>query len=108
MGKDQGAQYLNQINPRNIYEQNIQLICYPSTLRQTKKDQILTQLMRKKSSLYTVFNFFKTFKDFLCLQNALTLSIFELEKCSSFSNRSEFCRKLIGNVISELRRQKRA
>ena len=61
MGKDQGAQYLNQINPRNIYEQNIQLICYPSTLRQTKKDQILTQLMRKKSSLYTVFNFFMDF-----------------------------------------------
>ena len=41
-----------------------------------------------------------------CFQIALTWSIFELEKCSFFLNRSEFRQKLIGYVITELRRQK--
>ena len=49
---------------------------------------------------------FKTFKDFICFQIALTRSIVELGKCSFFSNRSEFRQTLIGYVISELRRQK--
>ena len=43
--------------------------------------------------------------DFPFFQIALTRSIFELEKCTFFSNRSKFRQKLIGNVISELRRQ---
>ena len=38
----------------------------------------------------------------LCSQIAPTGSIFELEKCSFFLNRSEFCQKLIGYVYSEL------
>ena len=40
---------------------------------------------------------YKTFIDFLCFQIALTQSIFELEKCSFFLNRSEFRQKLIGS-----------
>ena len=36
------------------------------------------------------------------LKNALILSIFELEKCSFFLNRSEFRQKKIGAVISTL------
>ena len=43
------------------------------------------------------------FMDFPFFQIALTRSIFELEKCTFFSNRSKFRQKLIGNVISELR-----
>ena len=35
-------------------------------------------------------------------KNAITWSIFELEECSFFLNMSEFCKKLIGYVISEL------
>ena len=46
-------------------------------------------------------------KDFFHLQIALTRSIFELEKFSFFSNRSEIRNNLIGIVISELHRQKR-
>ena len=33
-------------------------------------------------------------------KNVLTLSVFELEKCSFFLNRSEFHQKLIGSIIS--------
>ena len=39
------------------------------------------------------------------MQNALILSVFELEKCSFFSNRSEFRQKCIGTIVSGLVRQ---
>ena len=45
------------------------------------------------------------FKDLSTSKTALTRSILELEKCSFFLNGSEFRQKLIGNVVSELRRQ---
>ena len=35
-------------------------------------------------------------------RNVLTLSVFELEKCSFFLNRSEFHQKLIGTIIRGL------
>jgi len=41
-------------------------------------------------------------------KNALTRSIFELEKCSFFLNGSEFRQKLIGTIISVLVRHLRA
>ena len=47
---------------------------------------------------------YKTFRDFLCFQIALTRLIFR--KMFFFLNRSEFRQKLIGYVFSELRRQK--
>ena len=48
----------------------------------------------------------ENFEDLHSSKRALTCSIFELEKCSFFLNGSEFRQKLIGNVISELGRQK--
>ena len=40
------------------------------------------------------------FMDFL--KNSLTRPFFELEKCSFFSNRSEFCQKSIGTIVRGL------
>ena len=40
-------------------------------------------------------------------KNVLTLSVFELEKCSFFLNRSEFHQKLIGTIIRGLVRNQR-
>jgi len=42
------------------------------------------------------------------IKNALTRSIFELEKCSFFLNGSEFRQKLIGTIIRVLVRHLRA
>ena len=113
VGQNQGARYLNWINQCKWTNLGAKYVinCYPRPPWQTKKNLILSQLMRKKIDfepcLYFFMDFqYKTLKDFFCLQIALTRSIFELEKCSFFSNRSEFRQKLIGNVISELRRQK--
>ena len=39
------------------------------------------------------------------LKNAVTLSIFELEKCSLHQNGVEFQKKMIGTIISRLVRQ---
>ena len=41
-------------------------------------------------------------------KNVLTLSVFELEKCFYFLNRSEFHQKLIGNIIRGLVRNQRS
>ena len=41
-------------------------------------------------------------------KDALTLSVFELEKCYFFLNRSEFRQKLIGTIINGLVRNQRA
>ena len=48
----------------------------------------------------------ENFRDLLKKKNALTRSIFKLEKCPFFLNRSEFRNKLIGNDISEIPLQK--
>ena len=46
----------------------------------------------------------KTFRDFLCFQIALTQSIFELERCSFFLNRSQFCHnRLIQSSVTKWR-----
>ena len=69
------------------------------------KEMIFWQIILKYSTFYPMSIFsnfqYKTLRDFLCFQIALTRSIFELE--TYFLNRSEFRQKLIGYVISELR-----
>ena len=68
-------------------------------------DPINPQIFEFLPSVHIFKDFqYKTFRNFLCFQIALTQSIFEIEKCSFFLNRSELCQKLIGYVISELRR----
>ena len=57
--------------------------------------------------LYMEFQY-KTVRDFLRFQIALTRSIFELEKCFFFLNRSESRQKLIGTIIMVLVRLLRA
>ena len=57
--------------------------------------------------------FVTDFSDFLMKfweisKNALILSIFELEKCSFFLNRSEFRQNSIGTIISGLVRYPKA
>ena len=93
-----------------IYEQNICFTCILGPLVKVKRTSYWHNWWGKiwvwiLPSISMDFQY-KTFKDFFCLQIALTRSIFELEKCSFFSNRSEFRQKLIGNVISELCWQK--
>ena len=78
----------------------------PSTLKLNecmKMDKCMGQML--KSVILGPLTKQKGAKYFLCFPITLTLSIFELEK-NFFQNRSEFHQKLIGNVFSELQRQK--